>query len=182
MSSNFDYELVRSGRRSISVEIKKGGRIIVRAPQRMSAEGVERFLYQKSAWIEKHLRIQLGYSADFDFDRYGKKEITELKAKAREVIFPLVEHYKTLLEVQPSAVKINAAKKRFGSCSAKNSLNFSCFLVLYPMPAIEYVTVHELCHIKEHNHSKNFYRHIESVMPDYRERERVLSEYNGGEK
>ena len=50
------------------------------------------------------------------------------------------------------------------------------------MPAIEYVTVHELCHIKEHNHSKNFYRHIESVMPDYRERERVLSEYNGGEK
>ena len=55
---NFDYELVRSGRRSISVEIKKGGRVIVRAPQRMSAEAIKRFLCEKSAWIEKHLRIQ----------------------------------------------------------------------------------------------------------------------------
>jgi predicted metal-dependent hydrolase len=76
--------------------------------------------------------------------------------------------------VEPNAIKITAAKKRFGSCSGKNSICFSLFLMAYPKEAVDYVVVHELAHIKEKNHGKNFYRFIASVMPDYKYRQSLL--------
>ena len=78
--------------------------------------------------------------------------------------------------LMPAAVKINGAKARWGSCSGKNSLNFSWRLMLGDMDVIDYVTVHELAHIKEHNHSKRFWAVVESVLPDYKERRKKLKE------
>ena len=74
----------------------------------------------------------------------------------------------------PTGIKITKAKKRFGSCNGKNSLCFSCFLMKYPMEAVDYVVVHELAHIKYHNHSKDFYNLINHYMPDYKQREKLL--------
>ena len=74
----------------------------------------------------------------------------------------------------PISVKISSAQKRFGSCSAQNALNFSYRLMMYPVDAIDYVVVHELAHIKHHNHSRDFYNLIKKYMPDYKEREKKL--------
>ena len=76
----------------------------------------------------------------------------------------------------PTAVKISSATKKFGSCSGKNSLNFSYRLMMYPPEAIDYVVVHELAHIKHHDHSKDFYKLIEQFMPDFRQREVLLKQ------
>ena len=81
------------------------------------------------------------------------------------------------MHLYPSSVKVTSAKKRFGSCSAKNSLCFSLYLFDYPDKAIDYVVVHELAHIKEHNHSKRFWRVVENYLPDYKERDKVLKRY-----
>ena len=78
------------------------------------------------------------------------------------------------LGVTPTGIKITSAKKRFGSCNGKNSICFSLYLMQYPQAAIDYVVVHELCHIRHHDHSPAFYRLVESVLPDYKERERLL--------
>ena len=67
-------------------------------------------------------------------------------------------------------MKINSAKKRYGSCSGTNSLNFSLYLLDKDERFIDYVVVHELAHIKHHNHSRDFYKFIEQFMPDYKER------------
>ena len=80
------------------------------------------------------------------------------------------------MQLTPSAVKINSAKTRFGSCSAKNSLNFSCRVMIYPPEIIDYVIVHELAHIKHHNHSRAFYALIAEFSPDYKERILFLKE------
>ena len=72
--------------------------------------------------------------------------------------------------VQPTAVKITAAKTRWGSCSAKGSLNFSWRLVMADAAVIEYVVVHELAHLVEMNHSDCFWRIVERQLPDYRQR------------
>lgn len=74
----------------------------------------------------------------------------------------------------PAGIKITSAEKRFGSCSAKDSLCFSYRLMLYPPDAVDYVVVHELAHIRHKNHGKQFYALIAQVMPDYKERERLL--------
>ena len=74
----------------------------------------------------------------------------------------------------PTAVKITSARTRFGSCSSKNSLCFSLYLMQYPPEAIDAVVVHELCHMRHRNHSPAFYAEVERWLPDYREREKLL--------
>ena len=71
-------------------------------------------------------------------------------------------------------MKITSAKTRFGSCSNRRSICFSCFLMLYPDDAIDYVIVHELAHLKHMNHSPAFYRLVERYLPDYKRREALL--------
>lgn len=171
---DFEYELVRSDRRTLSAEITPDGRLLVRAPARMSTAQIEKFLCERELWIVTHLERARSRDVRFDRDRYTEMEIEDMKRHTRETVLPLVERYKHLVGVEPTSVRINRAKGRFGSCGPNGSLNFSCFLSLYPIEAIEYVVVHELCHILEHNHSPHFYAQIERVMPDYRERQQLI--------
>ena len=76
--------------------------------------------------------------------------------------------------VKPTAVKISNAKKRWGSCSSKRSLNFSWRLMMADEDVADYVVVHELAHMLEMNHSKMFWDIVEEILPDYREREKRL--------
>ena len=73
-----------------------------------------------------------------------------------------------------TGVKITTAQKRYGSCSGKNSLCFSCFLMRQPEAAIDLVVVHELCHIREKNHGPAFYALLARYLPDYKERKKLL--------
>jgi len=84
--------------------------------------------------------------------------------------------YSKQMSVKPIAVKINGAKTRWGSCSAKKSLNFSWRLIMAADDVIDYVVVHELAHITEMNHSTRFWAIVESVLPDYMERKKKLKE------
>ena len=76
----------------------------------------------------------------------------------------------------PTGVRITGARRRFGSCSAKNSLCFSWRLMLYPQAAVDYVVVHELAHIAHKNHGPAFYACIAAVLPDYKARIRLLKD------
>jgi len=80
------------------------------------------------------------------------------------------------MSVMPTAIKINSAKSRWGSCSSKKSLNFSWRLIMADNDVIDYVVVHELAHITEMNHSARFWAIIASVLPDYKERQKRLKE------
>lgn len=74
-------------------------------------------------------------------------------------------HYAAIMGVVPTSVKITAAKSRFGSCSGKNGICFSLYLMQYQEEAIDYVVVHELAHIRHHDHSSAFYAEVAKVMP-----------------
>ncbi|MBM7616102.1 M48 family metallopeptidase [Alkaliphilus hydrothermalis] len=79
----------------------------------------------------------------------------------------------------PLSVAIKDQKSRFGSCSSKKNINLNWKLVMAPMEVIDYVVLHELCHLREMNHSKDFWNLVESFMVDYKERRRWLKEYGG---
>ena len=76
--------------------------------------------------------------------------------------------------VTPTGLKITTARKRWGSCSGKNSLCFSCFLMDRPEAAIDLVVVHERGHIRVNTHGPAFYTLLERYLPDWREREQLL--------
>ena len=108
----------------------------------------------------------------------NKKEYTDddlkiLRKKAKDILPEKVEYYSKIMGVTPKSIKVNSAKKRYGSCSGENNINFSLYLMDKDERFIDYVVVHELAHIRHHNHSKGFYSFVESVMPDYKERKKL---------
>ena len=101
-------------------------------------------------------------------------DILALKAKARAVLPEKVAYWSEKMGIRPTGLKITTARKRYGSCSGKNSLCFSCFLMDCPEEAIDLVVVHELCHIREKNHGPRFYALLGQYLPDYKERKKLL--------
>ena len=166
-----NYIVKRSNRRTVGLEIPGDCEIIVRAPNRMSEKEIAEFVNKYQGWIDKKLP-EAEKRAEKSREIDDNKE--SLCRAAREVIPPLVERYSKLMELRPVLVKITSAEKRFGSCSGKNALCFSWRLMAYPTEAVEYVIVHELAHIRHHNHSPAFYALIEKYMPDYRRRQKLL--------
>jgi predicted metal-dependent hydrolase len=89
-------------------------------------------------------------------------------ARADEKVGELVEVYSGKMGIFPPPFKVKYQKRRWGSCSANNVLRINFQLMMAPPEQLEYVVVHELCHVKEKNHSKNFWALVEEFMPDYR--------------
>ena len=167
-----EYQLIRSRRKTLSIEISRDAQIIVRAPMKLSQRDIERFLALKQDWIKVHLQKQLQRKAAHP--EPDEAVWAMWKSQAKEYIPKAVAYYSSLMGVSPTAVRFSRAKTRFGSCSSQNSITFSLRLMDYPLEAIDYVVVHELAHIRHKNHSKAFYAFVASVMPDYKQRSKLL--------
>jgi len=102
------------------------------------------------------------------------------KKRAREVISLSVQTYATRHNFSYKKIRITSALSRWGSCSGKNNLNFTWRLVLSPQEVIDYVVLHELAHLKERNHSKNFWGLVEQMCPLYKTHKKWLK--NNGYK
>ncbi|MBR5742107.1 MAG: M48 family metallopeptidase [Firmicutes bacterium] len=165
------YRLIRSNRRTLAIEVRPDGDVIVRAPFIMPRFVVESFVAQREAWIRKSLAK---YAERPSEPELTKEETERLRKLAKAYIPPRIEYYANLMGVRPTAVRYTSAKTRWGSCSPKNSLAFSVRLMRKPPEAIDYVVVHELAHIREHNHSKRFWAIVAKYMPDWRERRKLL--------
>ena len=167
-----EYKLIRSSRRTLALEIGRDLTLTVRAPMKMPLSVIEEFIEKHDKWIEKKLDVMK--NREIKPDNLLPEEIAALKMRAKEILPKKVAYFAEIMGLKPSGVKITSAKKRFGSCSGKNSLCFSYDLMLYPDEAIDYVVVHELAHIKHRNHSARFYSLIEKYLPDYKTREKIL--------
>ncbi len=107
-------------------------------------------------------------------DRTRAAVLEWYRGQARRVLEFRVAHFSELLGKRPVIVRVKEQKRRWGSCSAKGALNFNWKLILAPPPILDYVVVHELCHLIELNHSPRFWSQVERVMPDYREKKNWL--------
>lgn len=171
----YKYELRRSKRKTVSVEISREARIIVRAPLKMKTADIERFLLSKSVWIDSNLEKMKKISA-IASEKFTDRELEALKKRAKEVITPKVERFASVMGVEYNRITVKAQKTRFGSCSSKKNLNFNAVTVLMPEQIIDYVVVHELAHLKEMNHSARFWHEVEKVIPDYKVRREYLKQ------
>jgi len=174
--NKYEYHLERTDRKTVQLKICSDGSLLIRAPQRYPVREIERLIEQHESWIEKH-RSMIEKRVEREQMYAGTPEqIEALYQKAREILPQKVAHYARLMDVMPTGIRITSAEKRFGSCSGKNSLCFSYRLMMYPEKAIDYVVVHELAHIRHHDHSAAFYAFVASVLPDYKQREALLKD------
>lgn len=168
------YDLVRSARRTLAVEVTRDGRVVVRAPMRLSQKRIDAFVAEHAGWIEEHLAVQ--QKRRENHPEPSEEQQAEYIRLAKEVLPGKVAQYSGIMGLYPTGLTITGARKRFGSCSGKNRICFSWRLMMYPEEAIDYVVVHELAHIRHKDHSRAFYACVEEVLPDWRERRKLLKE------
>ena len=212
-------ELIRSKRKTISLQITDEGKLIVRAPINASDDAIMDIVLKHRDWIERKRREVLSRDPRASKKEFvngegflylgkyyklkiveGQKEPLKLenefllskeflpiakevfvnwyKEKAYEKISERVRFYANMRGFSYNKINITNAQKRWASCSHKRNLNFSWRLIMAPLPVIDYVVVHELVHLDEKNHSKNFWNKVKMLMPSY-EKHREWLKKNG---
>jgi predicted metal-dependent hydrolase len=167
-----EYELRVSARaRYLRVEVPFGGPPLVVVPRRVGRSEVERFLADKRDWIERQLASQ---QPQLELPR-----LTEARARG-QVRFhagAIATLESARLGVSFQRIRVAGQRTRWGSCSSRGTLSFNWRLALAPPEVLDYVVVHEVCHLREPNHSRRFWRLLEEVRPTYREQLAWLREH-----
>lgn len=166
------YEVIRSDRRTLALEVTREGRVLVRAPRRMTQKDIDSFVAKHQDWLNTHLAKQKTWQAAHP--EPTKQEQQAMLERAKAILPEKVDHYAKSMGLRPSGITITGARTRFGSCSPKNRLCFSWRLMAYPEEAIDYVVVHELAHIVHRNHGPEFHALVERILPDHRKRRDLL--------
>ncbi len=182
-SEGFTYKLpanlIKSNRRSVGITIKPGGEIIVRAPRLMPQSLILSYIRQKEAWIIKtYLKQSKIQPAPASEDKSSHTLALEKRYRdaARDYIPKRVEYYHQFTGGNYSKITIRDQKTRWGSCSSNGTLSFSFRLMMAPPRVLDYVVVHELCHLTHMNHSSDFWNMVETILPDYKEHRKWLKE------
>ncbi len=164
---------------------KKQAQFLVEAESfspRKFLEGDEFFFLGKSYFLqltgakksvlrlrEEHFQLSKSAqpNAEQHFEKWYKKE-------AKKTFTEQVEFYATKYDFEYAKIKLSSARTRWGSCSSNGNINLTWRLVMAPLEIIDYVVVHELSHLREHNHSKAFWAQVEATLPDYKSRRKWL--------
>ncbi len=179
---NNDYEVIRSRRKTLGIEITTDLKVRIRAPYYVSDTEIMRFVIRNTDWIEKHLEKMAKKAREAEEHRreiefLSATEIRELAGQAMTDIPQRLQKYAPLVGVNYGRVTIRNQRSRWGSCSSRGNLNFNCLLMLTPEAVRDYVVVHELCHRKQMNHSPKFWAEVERVLPEYREQKAWLRKH-----
>lgn len=176
----YNVEVRRSKRKSAAIKITADMQIVVFVPLYVSDNEIERMVISKSKWIDEHmLKVQSTIDERSKLEKITFEQVKELEDQAVEYIPKRVKYYAEKENFVYNKITIKNLLSRWGSCSTKGNLNFNCLLMLTPDYVIDYIVVHELCHLREMNHSEKFWAEVEKIMPDYQRAELWLKQ-NGG--
>lgn len=165
-------EIIRSNRKTVSIEIKPDLQVIVRAPLNISDKEIDNIIRKKSPWIRKHLyqnQIRKEEKLNNKVPSFTAEEISKLTAEAKKLLPLRVDYFAKTIGVTYNKISVKHQVSRWGSCSSKKNLNFNCLLMLCPQNVQDYVIIHELCHLKELNHSPKFWAEVEKYCKNYDE-------------
>lgn len=176
----YNVKVRRSKRKSAAIKITADMQIVVFVPLYVSDNEIEKMVISKSKWIDEHmLKVQSTIDERSKLEKITFEQVKELANQAVEYIPKRVKYYAEKENFVYNKITIKNLVSRWGSCSTKGNLNFNCLLMLTPDYVIDYIVVHELCHLREMNHSEKFWAEVEKIMPDYQRAELWLKQ-NGG--
>jgi predicted metal-dependent hydrolase len=155
------------------LEVPWGEPARLTVPRSMSRAEVDRVLTEKRRWIVEQRRQQV---PRLGLERLAVSE-SEARVGARELVSALAEEEAERLAVNYERIRIGDQRTLWGSCSARGTLSFNWRLVLAPLEVLDYVVVHELCHLRVPNHSKRFWKLVERRRPHWREQRDWLREH-----
>jgi predicted metal-dependent hydrolase len=214
----FEYTVIRSNRKTLSVIIERDKRVIVRAPEDISEDRIMFELQKRKRLIEKKINSDQKFNNDYlpkefesgeQFLYLGKYYTLEInftheqsvyfgngiqitainkanaksillnwyKQKAIEILTPRILFFAEHIGVKRKKINITDAKYTWGTCTPSGNLNFNWRLIKAPLEVIDYIVIHELSHLRESNHSPEFWNIVGVQMPNYEEAKGWLKEY-----
>lgn len=168
-----EYKLIRSSRKTVSIQVTAEGEVVVRAPRLYPKYKIEAFLRQKEPWIRARREER---AAAPRVSALSEAEHKALIKAAKTWFADRTAYFAPIVGVTYGSVTIRTQKTRWGSCTGKGDLNFNCLLMLAPEEIRDYVAVHELCHRRHMDHSAAFWAEVERVLPDYKLRRKWLKD------
>jgi len=176
------YTLIKGKRKTIGLEVKAGGEIVVRIPKALPVHYLSGFIEERKDWIYNAYLNQKDKVSMKMAKEEEKKDprLCYLEKKYRDAakryLYERVEYYTQITGSAYQGIRIADQKTRWGSCSSNKTLSFSWRIMLAPPRVTDYVVIHEVCHLKHMNHSKDFWNMVESLDPDYKEHRKWLKE------
>lgn len=162
-NQRINYYLRSSSRaRCLRLSLRRGGFLTLTKPVGMSDEIVSDFILEQSNWIMDKLK-RSGKSSLIN----GRQLYLKYREAARRLAEKKVKKFSGLYGFSYLKISIRNQATRWGSCSSRGNLSFNYRIIFLPEKILDYVILHELCHLKEFNHGQNFWRRLAEIMPDY---------------
>ncbi|MEG0230099.1 MAG: M48 family metallopeptidase [Oscillospiraceae bacterium] len=184
-----NYTLIKSKRKTVAIQIKSDGSVILRAPLKFNKKSCDKIINENKEKIIKIIEKVKSENSVENFQKLSEESIEKYKKTAKQYIPKRVNYicqdFKNKFNIGFNFEKINitSAKGSWGSCSyrnGKNNLNFSWRLIIlndFDNSLCDYVIIHELCHIYHHNHSKEFWAMVKSLMPEFLQKKEKIKQF-----
>lgn len=199
-----EYNVQYGKRKKLKINIDDIGFITIKAPNNTSEEVIKdaikhhgKIIREKLDQIAKkneapsqrtyddkgkflHLGKEYLLQELIPIDGKGEEELkTNLKkfyiTSCKKIVTERIKIYQRLLGVQAKSFEINESRTKWGTCNSSRNITFNYKLAMAPIEAIDYIIVHELCHISHMNHDRSFWRLVGSILPDYKKRQELLA-------
>ena len=151
----------------MSIAVHRDGSVVAVQPARVGLERFLKLLQEKFVWIEETLKKFNGRTSLISL-RHSASERATLSRSARQIVEDRLIHFNQFYNFEYKRIVIRNQKTRWGSCSSRGNLNFNYRIALLQPELQDYLIVHELCHLKEFNHSRNFWKLVEQQIPNYK--------------
>jgi predicted metal-dependent hydrolase len=173
MEIKYEFRKSRKAKRRMTINVQRDGRVVVTIPARMPQEAAVPFVDRKLPWIRK--RLEFYKTAKI----YDWKDYTPVsKAEALRFVHGKIEKFNAHYKVAFASVKVKEYAKVWGACINRKNLVFNAKIMSLPPEQADYIIVHELCHILEFNHSKQFWKLVAETIPDYKRIKQDLKLYS----
>lgn len=139
----------------------------------------ENFVRSKSSWVEEKLH-HIKTLPPSPFSEFTPAHYRQHKESARKLLTQKLEYFASRYGFSFRTIAIRNQKTCWGSCSRNRIISLNYKIIFLPEEIQDYILVHELCHLKEMNHSAKFWALVESILPDYRQRRSALRAVGSG--
>lgn len=156
--NGIEYEIKYSDIKNVYIQIKND-KVIIKAPKIISKKDLDKIILSKKQWIENNFKE--GKQKQDKKALYTEKEFNK-------IVEDISNHLVKETNLFPNKIRIRDIKYAWGTCSKNKNITINYNLIKYSKKAIKYVILHELCHLKYMNHSKDFWELVEKYMPDYK--------------
>ncbi|PAE11299.1 zinc protease [Niallia circulans] len=187
-SDDYVHQVLEQNWNQIQTRIKEM-QTRMASPQEKVYENKERFLYLGNSYpidiiqditvVQEQVKFEVDKLCIY-IKEYDKKQIKKLLKRyyyqrSKSLVEERVSFYQSNFKTKPRSIRITDSKTNWGTCDSNFQLTFNWRLAMAPLEVIDYVVIHEMCHMVHLNHDRSFWRLVGKLMPDYKEKEKWLA-------